>query len=332
MNLRGRFVFVFVSLFTIQAYSKIDCPGAHNLRKTVSVENPSFSEQDFISQIQLFRQLRDRYERVKTTGVELKPIVVLDTGVAGDIVQYEGLNVIKYVDLTGELSSVMRDTEGHGTGISSVIGSSVNGRGITGVLPGHPLIVIRIGSSQEFFIEQSIPFERFEAALQIAAESGAATVNMSWTASPKNWSAEKTKELIWSYQDRFLLVNAPGNSGREIKLGDPAGDVPATVYAPNLVKVGALNAKGVRHTTSDYGPAVDLFYRGTGIPEWRVVEDSSVERRYEIELKSGTSHSAPFIAALSEILRMEDPTLSPGGRKIRLLEELAHLGAQVNSK
>ncbi len=105
-----------------------------------------------------------------------------------------------------------------------------------------------------------------------------------------------------------LFVAAAGNSDSNAGFD---GAVPASLRAPNMMTVGAVNQAGDPATFTSYGDAVVVYADGYRVPS--VVPGGRVMRF------SGTSMASPNVVNLAAKLFALDPTLTPA-RVVDLIE------------
>ena len=122
------------------------------------------------------------------------------------------------------------------------------------------------------------------------------------------------EEAIRSAPDT-LFVAAAGNSDSNAGFD---GGVPASLRAPNMMTVGAVNQAGDAATFTSYGDAVVVYADGYRVPS---VVPGGRQMRF-----SGTSMASPNVVNLAAKLVALDPTLTPA-RVIDLIEGGCDLSA-----
>lgn len=122
------------------------------------------------------------------------------------------------------------------------------------------------------------------------------------------------EEAIRSAPDT-LFVAAAGNSDSNAGFD---GGVPASLRAPNMMTVGAVNQAGDAATFTSYGDAVVVYADGYRVPS---VVPGGREMRF-----SGTSMASPNVVNLAAKLFALDPTLTPA-RVIDLIERGCDISA-----
>lgn len=202
------------------------------------------------------------------------------------------------------------DTDGHGTGLASIIGASsytYNGANYQGIAPGANIIALRIDDGTFGWTKEA---KYGELALQWVIahrdQYNIVAVNMSFGKS--HYSTETTlapiaDELATLNQMGVMLIASSGNDGAQTPYGVeyPAAD-------PNVYAVGSINSSDVISTFTERGPLMDILAPGEDVP---LIYYLPQTKQRDILAGSGTSFSVPFIAGLAALLRQIDPTLTP---------------------
>jgi len=196
----------------------------------------------------------------------------------------------------------------HGTHVAGIIAAlRDNGQGINGISPFAKVMAIRaIPNGDEY--DKDIYF-----AVKYADDNGAKIINLSFG---KRHSPHKAKvDEIFKYatDHGVLIVHASGNFGHNNDLG---GHFPSRYLSSpyreseikNWIEVGASskhNTPALIANFSNYGKkSVDIF-----APGFEIVS-TSPNNTYSI--LSGTSMSAPMVAAVASVIWAQDSTLSAG--------------------
>ena len=191
---------------------------------------------------------------------------------------------------------VPTDGSGHGTQVSGIVAAANNTIGVTGAAPDAKVMPLRIlndagsGSSSNS-----------AAALARAGDLGLRVVNASYGSTGYS-NAEET--AIRTHPDT-LYVAAAGNANKNV---DTAPLYPCAYPDANIVCVGASDQnddKAVFNSTSasSYGATtVDLFAPGMNI--------ATTSKGSQYVLASGTSMSAPMVAAAAAMLFAYNPQLT----------------------
>jgi hypothetical protein len=202
------------------------------------------------------------------------------------------------------------DTDGHGTGLASVIGASAftyNGATYQGVAQGADLIDLRVDDGT-FGWSQEAPLAKqaLQWVIDHRDQYNIVAVNMSFGkghyTSPTTLSIVGT-ELATLNQMGVLLVASSGNDGVQYPLGIeyPAAD-------PNVYAAGSVNASDVISAFTERGPDMDILAPGEDVP---LIYYLPATGQRAIIAGSGTSFSVPFIAGMAALLKQIDPTLTP---------------------
>jgi Subtilase family len=182
----------------------------------------------------------------------------------------------------------------HGTATAAVAAAPVNGIGIVGVWPG--MRTLNIASPETFTCADSAK------AIDRAIQLKVATINMSY-GSPNLCFAEYV-ELQFAISRGIVVVAAAGN---EFNAGNPL-EFPASL--PHVLTVAAVGADLRPAFFSNANAAVDLSAPGLGIltaVPARFDDDGPVDGYARL---SGTSFSAPMVAAAATWVHAARPTLT----------------------
>lgn len=187
---------------------------------------------------------------------------------------------------------------GHGTHVAGTIaGESNNGLGITGIMPGHKVIPLKVlGSRLTDSTDYVGSIKAFVKAVDYAKENNIKVINCSFGGAEPS---EAEKEAIVNAPD-ILFVIAAGNSGNDLS---QFPEYPACYYANNSLVVGALAQDGQLAEYSNYGGPTDIAAPGniiyTTTPEDSYIEDS------------GTSMAAPSVTAVAGMVWGNNIDLTP---------------------
>ena len=228
-----------------------------------------------------------------------------------------------------------QDYNGHGTGVSGIVAADGTIEGITGVAKGSRVAVFKIMNAsgrgrQDLVLRglNALAGERF---------SGVRAVNMSFAFSA-NLSPDKMHKhpVYLAYKalndtGRFVLVAAAGNDqnivGRPIDR-DPPVDVdwkrgdyvyPGSFTGlQNLLTVASVNEDGAASDFTNYGASA-LQFQAPGREVLLLHSLLGVEFKDKVGIGSGTSISAPHIAAMVTVLAVKYPAAT-AGQLIELLK------------
>ncbi|MCL1873051.1 MAG: S8 family serine peptidase [Clostridiales bacterium] len=162
----------------------------------------------------------------------------------------------------------------------------------------------------------------FIQAVAYAEYAGISILNLGggWSS---NSELQAMKDAISAYSG--LLVAAAGNNGND--LDDPANAFyPASFDLPNIIAVAASNQDDELCQFSNYGMAVDLVAPGENVLNastywhWNIDEGWYTEFGYEAW--SGTSASAPHVAAAAALIKSIAPELTAAEIKMAILDNV----------
>ena len=186
-------------------------------------------------------------------------------------------------------------TISHGTATASVAAAPQNGIGIVGIWPNARALNLPLPDS----ITCSASADRIEKAIQ----NGAAVINMSYGS--RGLCMPEYIAIQFAVARGIVPVAAAGN---EFDQGNPA-EFPASL--PHVLTIAAVDAAGKSAYFSNANTAVDLAAPGVNVtlavPPALDKTDGAADG-YEIQ--SGTSFSAPMVAAAVAWLKAARPTLS----------------------
>lgn len=186
-------------------------------------------------------------------------------------------------------------TLSHGTATASVAAAPANHRGILGVWPGARALNVPL--------PEDITCTQSADGIAEAVEHGAAVINMSY-GSPDACFAEYVA-LQFAVKAGAVPVAAAGN---ERDQGNQP-EYPASL--PHVLTVAAVGPDGSSTGFSNFNAAVDLSAPGVSIMLAVPVALDTEPPADGYEHESGTSFSAPMVAAAVAWLRQARPDLSP---------------------
>jgi len=238
----------------------------------------------------------------------------------------------------------IKDQTGHGTHIAGIIAANINKFGISG-MTGNNIKILPVKAwnandknqvgfkyksknKQFFYITDLIA-----GGILYAIRKGAKVINISsgWPAPFQTASMKKVMDL--ADKENVVIVAAAGNDNKEAPI------FPCT--HKSVICVGAVGRKGDTTLSSNYGGRVDLYAPGesivslypkstcAGLVNVSTKDDkqkeclkSYIESRHlritGYERSSGTSFSAPMVAATVAMMFAQDPSLTINEIKARL--------------
>lgn len=235
-----------------------------------------------------------------TTGSSTIVMAILDSGVenshpdlSGKIVS--GWNVM-------DNNSDTSDLHGHGTAVAgqaAAIGN--NGVGVAGLAWGCRLLPIRVADSNANTTTSLIA-----SGLVYAADHGARVANISFDVA---WSIVLLESEKYFYSKGGVITVAAGNSSRFESSGDN----------PYILAISATDQNDALATFSNTGNNIDLAAPGVNILT------TYLQGTYASG--TGTSASAPLVAAASALILSVNPALTPADVQNILKQTADDLGA-----
>src|SRR4051812_42009544 len=200
----------------------------------------------------------------------------------------------------------------HGTETAAVAGAPKNNRGILGVWPG--LREVNVSLPDEIACANSV------AGIQRAIEQGASVINMSYGATSPCFA--EYVQLQVATAKGITLVAASGN---ELAEGNPLL-FPASL--PHVITVAAVGSDRKAAYFSSASAAVDLSAPGVGILTATPPQFDGDGTRDGYEAVTGTSFSAPMVAAAAAWLR----AAKPGYRPDQVAQALRYSATDLQAK
>ncbi|HSE19402.1 MAG TPA: S8 family peptidase [Pyrinomonadaceae bacterium] len=216
---------------------------------------------------------------------------VIDTGILATHWEFSGRASAIYDALEEGVIGV--DCNGHGSHVAGIIGGRT-----FGVAQNVRLLSVRVLNCQGIGawsdVIDGVNFVTWHHA-QSAQQGVPAVANMS-LAGETNRAADAAVRN--SIRAGVTYVVAAGNLNSDAAAYSPAGVLEA-------ITVGATNQSDVRADFSNYGPMLDLFAPGVGIPSAWIGDDLM------IATASGTSMAAPHVTGVVALYLQTHRTASP---------------------
>ena len=230
------------------------------------------------------------------------------------------------------------DPDGHGTGVSGIIGAENSQGNMNGILAGasnnYELQVHRVEGdlfSHWESVRLAASAEKAETLTREAVRmSNAAVINLSRGWDSKSIQTEsllaticESWEKLIQEHGKTLFVSSAGNGDQPKHLSVSKGlclvedeplHAPGGINEPNNITVAATDSAGSRLAAwSNYGPAVDIAAPGD------CVYTTDNEDGYDARTR-GTSYSTALVAGTAGLLLAIEPSLTPEEVKRILVE------------
>jgi len=213
-----------------------------------------------------------------TVGANSVKIAVLDTGVNRSTADMSTKNILPGYDLNTK-GTVLDDTNGHGTGVVSVIAATSNNKsGIAGVCWN-----ISVEPYKIYDLNDTTDTGREIEALKMAALSGCKIISLSFGGPSKNDAEESTIKSLAA--EGILIFAAAGNDGKHVY------DYPASYQ--HVISVAACDKNGNRWSESNYNKNVDVSAPGKDVAI--MIKNGT---KFSIGYGSGTSFATPYAAGV----------------------------------
>lgn len=184
------------------------------------------------------------------------------------------------------------DLYGHGTNVAGVVADCTAGAPVY----LYPIRVLNAGGGGSI--------SNVVNAVREATEKGVTVMNLSLES--RNLSQALDDAIADALDAGITVVIAAGNSNV-----DTAQICPAHLRLSGAIVVGSAESDGSKSSYSNFGASVDVYAYGSAI--------SCCSRTGGYTTATGTSIAAPHITALSALLRLLHPELSPAGIESRIL-------------
>lgn len=207
-------------------------------------------------------------------------------------------------------NSSLQDHNGHGTFVSGIIAAEYNNNyGITGLAGGANIKILPLIVSNYQGVSCSTDVIK---AIDYCISKNVDVINMSLGGS--NYSLALFESIQRAINAGIVVVASSGNSALE---GNPIM-YPASY--DGVLSVGSTDRYNKRSNFSNYNRYVDLVAPGEGV--------YSSYPSNSFCYMSGTSNSAPMVAATAALLKSVDPKLSVNDISRILTETAKDLGSQ----
>ena len=251
--------------------------------------------------------------QVNLTGKGIK-IAVIDSELDTNHPEFKNniINTVNSADGSNDVScKYLHDSDyelgdcGHGSAVTGIIASNINGSGLRGIAPNVQIIFIQLD------LYSDLDDDAILNAFDFAEKFDADIVSNSWgTEDVSPVVADKINNMATNGRDGkgILVVFASGNDNIEVPDDES--------MLESVIGVGASDEENLRAEYSNYGDGLDIVapggdilgitttgYREEGIGDFIKAED------YELSF-SGTSASAPIVSAALALLLEKNPQLT----------------------
>lgn len=220
-------------------------------------------------------------------------VAVIDSGVDRSHPDLQA-NLLPGYDF-GDFDDDPQDTLGHGTAVTGLLAAAGNnGIGISGLAPAAKILPFKVSASSGPSPNEPRS-SAVVAAILRATEARADIINLSLEITEETQAVQQALQAALA--QGILVVAAAGNGS-----GQPVS-FPARL--PGVLAVANSNDDGTLYRGSNLGPEVALAAPG-------VLPVTTLMRGQYGARGSGTSYSAPIVAAVLAVLRGANPHWSPG--------------------
>jgi len=227
-------------------------------------------------------------------------VAVIDTGVAGTVVELKGA-ITGGTDVSGLGSPDGRTPVGekpeHGTMVASLLAGrgSTPGNGVIGVAPEASILTASVAFGEDTGAAASND-EQIAEAVTWAVDHGADVINMSLTRNTRDWPESWDAAFMHAFEQDVVIVAAAGNRGS----GTTEVGAPATI--PGVLTVAGVDREG--------NASFDASSQGITIAVAAPSEDLVGVRPDGSYVQwNGTSAAAPIVSGLVALVRAEYPEL-----------------------
>ena len=247
-------------------------------------------------------------------------VAVVDTGVDGDHPDLHG-RVLSGVEMGDDASPDPRtdgrtDSDGHGTGMASLIAGSGHGvNSVLGVAPKARILPVRIAQSKNGSFQPADVYQ----GVRWAIDHGADIINMSLGGERSTDAPWKRQLVDYAISRDVVLIAAAGNTGQ----GDRRVAEPASI--PGVVSVSGVTRSGRFWKGSARGPEVVVSAPAEGLP--MAAPTTVADSGYV--LADGTSGATALVSGVAALIRSAFRDISANdviNRLIRTAEDRGPAG------
>ncbi len=271
------------------------CPAQSDNRDIAAQDQCSFAETEYYQAVTMFDFFRQH--------LTLYPVRVgvIDSGVDPSTHEFDDVSILYLNDIAGRPEDT--HPHRHGTAVAGIIAADNDFVGVNGIASRL------IGDRLRLIVGRASDDAGVIVYTGLAAAAGADVINLSFGWSESDPHIETVRNIWVRLMQRHsgaLFVCAAGNESTELT---GLNHAPGGIGLSNVLTVAATAQCNPTQlsTMSNYGIAVDIAAPGENVPV--VAPDGTYVGR------SGTSFSAPMVAALAAVLKSIDPTLTPARLK-----------------
>jgi subtilisin family serine protease len=200
------------------------------------------------------------------------------------------------------------DDNHHGTHVSGIIGAEHNSVGVAGVIKNANIMAVKFMDKKgRGNLEKALKATKY------AVENGAHVVNNSWGSLGHSQILEDY--MAQAANKGVIFVAAAGNNYKNL---DKSPLYPAAFRIPNQITVAALNPENRMTGFSCYGrETVHIAAPG------RNIISTTPKNTYKV--LSGTSMSAPYVAAAVGLYKAANPEASVEEIKSKIIDSAVHV-------
>ncbi|MEU0744218.1 type VII secretion-associated serine protease mycosin [Streptomyces sp. NPDC006134] len=241
-------------------------------------------------------------------------VAVVDTGVDGSHPDLTG-QVLEGRDVTGDAGDPQDDTDGHGTGMASIIAGhghgADNSAGVIGLAPKAKILPIKAADS----VDDDFNGDQWAEGVRYAVDQGVGVINLSFADSFSSPGSKGAEAIEYALQHDVVVVSGTGNDG------DADLEYPAKL--PGVVAVGAVDESLKVWENSNFGSGVTLAAPGVNIAR----ADTSQSSGYAEG--TGVSDATAYVSATAALVRAKYPSLTAGQVINRLIKSATFLDHDV---
>ncbi|MFJ9121633.1 type VII secretion-associated serine protease mycosin [Streptomyces sp. NPDC102394] len=236
-------------------------------------------------------------------------VAVVDSGVQASHPDLKG-QVLKGKDFTGA-GNADEDSDGHGTGMASLIAGhghgADNSSGVMGLAPKVKILPVRVDTT-----ENKIDTSAWAAGVRYAVDHGASVINLSLGDTSAYPGSKAAKAIAYAQAHDVVVVAASGND---------SGTVSYPAALPGVVAVSAVDQNLNFWDKSNTG-SVTVAAPGVQTPQADPTSSTGYVKA------DGTSGSAAYVSAIVALLRSKYPDLTAG----QIINRLIKSASFVNYK